>query len=133
MTKARAGLGAVLAVAMGFAACAPAADSPDPEVLAAVAARSPAEYQKGKELYAAYCATCHGENGGGSAVGPPLMHRFYRPAHHADAAFLIAIKSGVRAHHWRFGNMAPIPGLDAETSGRIVAYVRWLQAENGIE
>lgn len=130
---ARARFGAVIAVVMGAAACAPSADGPDPAILAAIAARSPAEHQAGKELYAVYCATCHGESGGGSVVGPPLVHRFYRPAHHADAAFLLAVKNGVRAHHWRFGDMAPVPGVDVAASGRIVAYVRWLQVESGIE
>ena len=130
---ARALLGAGLAAVIGTAACAPAAEGPDPAVLAAVAARSPAEYQEGKELYALYCAMCHGKSGGGSVVGPPLVHRVYRPAHHADAAFLLAVKNGVRAHHWRFGDMAPVPGVDVAASGHIVAYLRWLQVENGIE
>ena len=123
---------AAFALAIGAAGCAPTAEGPDPAVLAAVAARSPADHQEGKESYAIYCATCHGENGGGSESGPPLIHRFYRPAHHADAAFLIAVKNGVRAHHWRFGNMPPVPGVDVAATGRIVAYLRWLQVENGI-
>ncbi|MFV2007078.1 MAG: cytochrome c [Longimicrobiales bacterium] len=130
---AQAWLGAVLALVILNAACAPAPEGPDPAVLAVVAARSPAEFQEGKGLYAAYCATCHGENGGGSVVGPPLVHRIYRPSHHADAAFLFAVKNGVRAHHWRFGDMAPVPGLDVAANGLIVAYVRWLQVESGIE
>ena len=129
----RALLGPILALSIVAAACVPATDGPDPAPLADIAARSPTEHQQGKQLYAQRCATCHGENGGGSAVGPPLVHHVYRPAHHADAAFLIAIKSGVRAHHWRFGDMAPVPGLDVPSSARIVAYVRWLQAEYGIE
>ena len=126
-------LGRILTLSIVAAACAPTTDGPDPVVLADIAARSPAEHRQGKQLYAQRCATCHGENGGGSVTGPPLVHHFYRPAHHADAAFLIAIKSGVRAHHWRFGDMAPVPGLDVPASARIVAYVRWLQAEYGIE
>ena len=126
-------LWSALALVIGTAACAPTEDGPDPAVLAAVAARSPAEHQEGKESYAINCATCHGENGGGSESGPPLIHRVYRPAHHADAAFLIAVKNGVRAHHWRFGNMPPVPSVDLAATGRIVAYVRWLQVENGIE
>ncbi len=122
-----------LALVIVTAACAPTADGPDPAVLAAVAARSPAEHQQGKEFFANYCAMCHGENGGGSESGPPLVHHVYRPAHHADAAFLLAVQIGVRAHHWRFGDMAPVPGVDGAASGRIVAYLRWLQVENGID
>lgn len=124
----------VLAVATlaPAAGCVQEADGPDPAALAAIAAVAPAEHQDGKRLYAERCAACHGENGGGSDVGPPLVHRIYRPGHHADAAFLIAIRNGVRAHHWRFGDMAPVPGLDVAAGGRIVSYVRWLQSESGI-
>ena len=129
----RAGLGLTLTLASVAGACQPQTQGPDPTVLSAIAARSPAEHQEGKLLYAQRCATCHGENGGGSSVGPPLVDRIYRPAHHADAAFLLAIKNGTRAHHWRFGDMVPVPDLDVPSSGRIVAYVRWLQAESGIE
>jgi hypothetical protein len=28
------------------------------------------------------CAECHGRDAAGTAVGPPLVHSIYRPAHH---------------------------------------------------
>jgi cytochrome c len=56
----------------------------------------------------------------------------YAPSHHADEAFVLAIRTGVTAHHWRFGNMPPIPAIDSASVAGIVAYVRWLQQKAGI-
>lgn len=90
--------------------------------------------QIGKRAYDAVCADCHGENAAGrNGMGPPLVHKIYEPSHHADAAFLLAVRNGVRAHHWNFGNMPPQQGLtDADVKG-ITRYVRELQRANGIE
>lgn len=92
----------------------------------------PAEYQAGEQLYDATCAACHGGAALGTAQGPPLVHIVYEPNHHADAAFLLAVQRGVRAHHWRFGNMPPQPGVTPEEAQTITDYVRWLQREAGV-
>ena len=90
--------------------------------------------QMGKRAFEAVCATCHGENAAGrSGMGPPLVHKIYEPSHHADAAFLLAVRNGVRAHHWRFGNMPPQDGLTGAEVKSITRYVRELQRANGIE
>ena len=79
------------------------------------------------------CAACHGENATGlDGAGPPLVHKIYEPSHHSDAAFFLAVQNGVRSHHWRFGSMAPVEGLTRADVKGIVAYVRELQRENGI-
>ncbi len=93
-----------------------------------------AEAETGKVYYDSVCASCHGANAAGQdGVGPPLVHKIYEPSHHGDMAFVMAARSGVRAHHWPFGNMPPVEQrlTDAEI-GAIVAYVRALQRENGI-
>ena len=91
------------------------------------------EAKMGALAFAAKCATCHGENGGGrEGIGPPLVHKFYRPAHHGDAAFYMAAQNGVRSHHWRFGNMPPVKGITRAEVATIIAYIRALQKENGI-
>ena len=46
-------------------------------------------------------------------------------------AFLMAAQNGVRAHHWRFGNMPPQQVTRGEVA-RIVTYIRELQQANGI-
>jgi mono/diheme cytochrome c family protein len=93
----------------------------------------PTELAEGERLYNDTCARCHGVFGAGSDTGPPLVDIIYEPNHHADIAFQRAVALGVAAHHWRFGNMPPVPGVDTAAVGRITAYVRWLQREAGIE
>lgn len=90
-----------------------------------------AEAQEGERYFNAVCAACHGQNGLGTELGPPLVHDIYNPGHHADMAFMMAVQNGVRAHHWRFGNMPPQQATRAEVA-RIVAYIRELQQANGI-
>lgn len=92
-----------------------------------------AEEQRGAQLYAQTCAACHGENGAGQeGVAPPLIHVIYEPSHHGDESFQIAVARGVRAHHWRFGNMPPQPGLTRDDVSLIVGFVRAVQRANGI-
>jgi mono/diheme cytochrome c family protein len=93
----------------------------------------PAEHQVGAEAYGRNCASCHGEFARGTDVGPPLVHPYYVPGHHADAAFVFAVQRGVAAHHWRFGDMPPQPQVAKDELQPIIAYVRWLQREAGIE
>lgn len=88
----------------------------------------------GETAFTAKCASCHGENAAGrNGMGPPLVHKIYEPSHHGDHAFLLAAQNGVRAHHWPFGDMAPIEGLTQSDVANIVAYVRALQRANGIQ
>ena len=89
--------------------------------------------QIGKSAYATKCASCHGENAvGQEGVAPPLVHKIYEPSHHGDESFQRAVALGVRAHHWSFGDMPPVEGLARAEVAMIVAYVRELQAANGI-
>ena len=86
----------------------------------------------GKVLFKANCATCHGAIANGTEHGPPFVNDIYNPGHHADETFILAARNGVRAHHWRFGNMPPVREVtDADVSA-IVRYVRELQEANGI-
>lgn len=96
-----------------------------PERLSAVA-------QNGKILFAENCSECHGKTAGGTDQGPPLVHDIYNPGHHADYSFVLAAQNGVRAHHWRFGNMPPQPQVTEAQVMAIVRYVRELQEANGI-
>lgn len=87
----------------------------------------------GKQAFEGNCATCHGKHAGGLVgKGPPLIHKIYEPGHHGDGAFLMAARQGVRAHHWKFGDMPPVEGLTNSDIENIVAYVRAVQRENGI-
>ena len=86
----------------------------------------------GKEIFAANCAACHGKNGAGSEKGPPLVHNIYNPGHHADGAFYLAAKRGVRQHHWQYGSMPPQPQVKKSEMQAIVRYIRELQIANDI-
>ncbi len=87
----------------------------------------------GQNAFNSKCAACHGENAAGQeGTAPPLVHKIYEPSHHGDEAFQRAVKNGVRAHHWKFGNMPPVDGLTRGDVKGIVTYIRELQRENGI-
>jgi len=103
---------------------------------AMVAVTLPAELSdqaiEGQVLFDEHCAACHGANAAGSENGPPFVHKVYEPGHHADVSFLLATQRGVRAHHWKFGDMPPQPDVTADHVELIVSYVRELQRANGI-
>lgn len=87
----------------------------------------------GERLFNGNCAACHGKNAAGiEGTAPPLIHRIYEPGHHGDEAFQIAAKRGVRAHHWKFGNMPPVDGISRDDVAKIIKYVRAVQRANGI-
>lgn len=89
--------------------------------------------QTGAAAFTAHCADCHGTNGAGrDGIAPPLIHKIYEPSHHGDMSFQLAVKQGVRAHHWSFGDMPPVAGLASADVAPIIAYVRTVQRANGI-
>lgn len=87
---------------------------------------------RGKGLFAANCASCHGADLKGSDKGPPMLHKVYEPSHHSDAAFQLAAARGVRAHHWQFGDMAPVPAVKPDDVAHITAFIRAEQRKVGI-
>jgi cytochrome c553 len=88
---------------------------------------------KGSELFAANCASCHGPNAAGSEKGPPFVHKVYAKDHHVDGSFYNAVKRGVQAHHWPYGNMPAVEGVSDDDVTAIVAYVRKVQRANGMK
>ena len=88
--------------------------------------------QAGRVTFIENCAACHGTEAQGTAQGPPLIHRYYAPDHHADGAFYLAVSAGVTAHHWDFGDMPPQPQIHMNEVSNLVDYVRELQQANGI-
>ena len=92
---------------------------------------------QGKTLFLQNCASCHGADmkgvDKGDKKGPPLLHKIYEPSHHGNAAFQLAAKNGVRAHHWPYGDMAPVPKVTPDDVAHITAYVRAEQRKVGIQ
>jgi cytochrome c2 len=87
----------------------------------------------GKLLFSANCKSCHGSEAMGTKRGPPLIHKIYEPGHHADFSFYRAASSGVRSHHWSFGDMPKILGVSPQEVGHIIAYIRQQQRKAGIQ
>lgn len=86
----------------------------------------------GAEVFAANCATCHGDDLRGTFVGPPLLHEIYLPDHHPDSAIRAAIANGVTAHHWDSAGMPPIPALSDGEIDAVIAYIRAEQDDAGL-
>ena len=93
---------------------------------------TPAEFAKGESLFNTQCAPCHGQGAKGTHQGPPLLSKIYEPRHHSDLSFHRAVQQGVQAHHWKFGNMPGIEGVNEEAVNEIIKYIRWLQHQAGI-
>lgn len=129
--RARAGLAAVLLVALAAAGCSKA-DAPPPGPSSSGAPAGPGGAASGAALFDTHCGRCHGPGGQGTDHGPPLVHQIYEPSHHPDAAFYRAVAQGVRAHHWRFGDMPRVGGLSNADVTAIIGYVRERQREAGI-
>lgn len=91
-----------------------------------------AQAAAGAMVFAENCATCHGENASGTDQGPPLIHIIYEPNHHADESIRLAVKNGVRAHHWPYGDMAPVEGVAAAQIEPLITFIREVQRHNGI-
>ena len=88
----------------------------------------------GKHLFNEKCSACHGLNAAGvKGYGPPLIHKIYEPSHHGDESFQRAVEVGVIQHHWSFGKMASISGIEKSKVAKIITYIRELQRENGIK
>jgi mono/diheme cytochrome c family protein len=124
---------AALAGVGGYLGWSALVSGPRSERLSVIVPELSAVARSGRDAFGRHCAQCHGGDAGGTASGPPLVHRVYRPAHHADVAFELAMRRGVVAHHWRFGNMPPTPVLTATDIDHITRYVRELQRANGID
>lgn len=117
----------------GMHGAAAGAAAPDPaSVIVPETLSGPALF--GQLAFEQSCAVCHGANGaGGTGVAPPLIHPIYEPGHHPDTAFQRAAASGVRSHHWNFGDMPPVEGVTPREVALIAAYIREIQRANGIE
>jgi len=87
----------------------------------------------GQEAFGENCAACHGKNAGGTDQGPPLIHDIYNPGHHGDRSFYRAVRQGVRAHHWPFGNMPPQNQVMDTEIKEIITFIRETQIANGIK
>lgn len=123
------GAGAVIFVGIVAVAVSVGGEAP---TTATTHMRDPEVVARGAELFATNCAVCHGPDLRGTATGPPFLDVIYAPNHHSDEAFQQAAAFGVVPHHWNFGPMVPVAGLNREDVAMIVAFVRTEQEAAGI-
>lgn len=115
-----------------FSAVLSACSNPGTPASTEVPPPAPAEFADGEKLFNSNCMGCHGPGAKGTDRGPTFISKIYEPSHHGDPAFQLAVKRGVRQHHWSFGNMPEISGVSEAEVDHIIGYIRWLQRENGI-
>ena len=131
---------AMALLALTLAGCSPgeppapsySATQPISDAVAVVVPDLSANARAGEQVFNANCALCHGPNASGTGLGPPLVHKIYEPGHHQDFTIQSAVRNGVPAHHWPFGNMPPAPAVSDEDIPNIICYIRELQRANGI-
>lgn len=94
---------------------------------------SPEELALGAEVFDQSCATCHGPAARGGLAGPPLTHEIYEGL--TDADIRTVIEQGKPPTNWpQFeAGMAPVPNLSASEVDAVIAYVRDVQREAGLE
>jgi mono/diheme cytochrome c family protein len=87
----------------------------------------------GAEVYANSCASCHGADLRGTDEGPSQLSIVYEPNHHPDDSYRSAIANGARQHHWSFGDMPPVEGLNEEEIEAVIGFIRSEQQRQGFE
>ncbi|WP_419853663.1 c-type cytochrome [Candidatus Poriferisodalis sp.] len=103
-------------------------DPPAPPTTAAALA-----IPDGAAVYQQYCAECHGADLRGTDKGPSQLSIIYEPNHHGDYAYRVAIRDGVREHHWWFGDMPPVEGITDLEIEKVISFVRSEQERLGFE
>lgn len=99
----------------------PAIDVAEPRVMSKKA-------RNGRRIFESKCVGCHGKSGSGTRRGPPLL--MYDRSNHGDDDYRNAVRNGVPQHHWKFGPMPPIKGVDEAGLEGLIAYMREIQAYN---
>lgn len=87
----------------------------------------------GKALYGQNCASCHGSDLRGTANGPSHPSSVYEPRHHPDDSFRAAVRRGATQHHWDFGDMPAVEGIEDKQIDAIIDYIRSRQEDEGFE
>ena len=117
-------IGAV-ALSVALAACGAEDDSTN--------GAATSQIERGAEVYAQSCASCHGADLRGTDKGPSHLSIVYEPNHHTDDSFRSAIANGAPQHHWPFGDMDPVEGLSDDDVDAVIAFVRAEQQRQGFE
>ena len=115
-------LGAVpgLAVVLGLVVGCGAGGSSDVDLTSGDAAA-------GQRAFGTYCAACHGEGGGGTPSGPPLVGPEARDL--TAQQIVDAVREGADTDQWAGSAMPALPAVSDEELADVVAHVRQLRGE----
>lgn len=94
---------------------------------------TPEGLRRGERIFNTYCMSCHGRNGTGQGLGPPLLDTLYAPGRMPDEAVYTAVERGVNQTHWHYGAMPKNPRIGRAEMSEIIPYVRWLQQRAGLD
>lgn len=86
----------------------------------------------GKAAFDSACILCHGADGIGTAMGPPLVHPLYAAGRLDDRAIATAVRNGAERRNWNFGPMPAQPQFNDSQIAQITAYLRHLQRQAGL-
>ena len=89
------------------------------------AARRADAVSAGRQVYVAKCAICHGREGDGSSMGPPMFSG--ELASLPDSSYRQAIANGVSNRRPQYGPMPP-QKLSASDTDKVISYIRSAQA-----
>ena len=84
--------------------------------------------ERGKAIYGANCAQCHGAELAGTDKGPSLLDPMYGPEQLSDTQFADAVRNGVEQRVWEFGPMPANGAITDEQIDAILSFVRARQA-----
>ena len=87
----------------------------------------PPELKRAEVLYNSYCLSCHGRQGRGEGLGPPLLDSLFLAPLVTDDDALRAVTAGANQRAYSFGAMPPVPILAPAEALQVIEYVRWLQ------
>jgi len=87
----------------------------------------PPELKRAEVLYNSYCLSCHGRQGRGEGLGPPLLDSLFLPPFVTEDDALRAITTGTNQRAYSFGAMPAVSILSPSEAVQVIAYVRWLQ------
>lgn len=86
----------------------------------------------GEQTYRDFCGSCHGRDLEGSSNGPSHLDAVYAPDSTTDEDFRTAITEGAPEANYDFGAMPAIGSLEDQEVEDVIAYIREVQDERGL-
>jgi mono/diheme cytochrome c family protein len=86
----------------------------------------------GEQTYMDFCGSCHGRDFEGSSQGPSQLDAVFAPEVMSDDDYRAAIGDGAPEKYYDTGPMPAIGSLDDQETQNVIAYVRQVQEDRGM-